>query len=171
MSPDRSVRPIETQWNGHRFRSRLEARLAVFMDALDLGYRYELKGFDLGGGLHYLPGFYVPRWDAYLEIKAGLPDDAEILKAKTLARQMGLPVFLLFGDPWPDVYEAWRWHQQEWASGYRWSTCSRCWRGPTLSCLDPQGRTCSCREPRKDDVLRLQNAFQAARAARFEFDR
>jgi hypothetical protein len=34
------IKAIETDWHGFRFRSRLEARWAVFFDALDLEYIY-----------------------------------------------------------------------------------------------------------------------------------
>lgn len=35
------IKPIETIYNGYRFRSRLEARWAVFFDALGVEYQYE----------------------------------------------------------------------------------------------------------------------------------
>lgn len=51
--------PIETTWRGYRFRSRLEARWAVFFDALGLKWEYEPEGFELGDGMRYLPDFKV----------------------------------------------------------------------------------------------------------------
>ena len=56
---DKVIKPIETIYNGYRFRSRLEARWAVFFDALGVDYEYEPEGFDLGDGLYYLPDFRV----------------------------------------------------------------------------------------------------------------
>lgn len=53
------IQPIETVWRGYRFRSRLEARWAVFFSALGLNWEYEPEGFELGGGLRYLPDFRV----------------------------------------------------------------------------------------------------------------
>lgn len=53
------IRPIETEWRGYRFRSRLEARWAVFFSALGLHWEYEPEGFELGDGLRYLPDFRV----------------------------------------------------------------------------------------------------------------
>ncbi len=41
---------IETLYKGYRFRSRLEARWAVFFDALGLKWEYEKEGF--GGKDH-----------------------------------------------------------------------------------------------------------------------
>jgi hypothetical protein len=52
-------RAIETSYNGYRFRSRLEARWAVFFHALGVKYKYESEGFDLGG-VYYLPDFWLP---------------------------------------------------------------------------------------------------------------
>ena len=54
-----SIRPIETIYNGYRFRSRLEARWAVFFDALGVEYEYEPEGFELPNGGRYLPDFRV----------------------------------------------------------------------------------------------------------------
>ena len=65
------IRPIETQYRGYRFRSRLEARWAVFFDRCDVRYDYEPEGFELPSG-RYLPDFYF-RWGEFLEVKpAGL---------------------------------------------------------------------------------------------------
>ena len=53
------LKPIETMYNGYRFRSRLEARWAVFFDKMNVKYLYEIEGFILGG-TRYLPDFYLP---------------------------------------------------------------------------------------------------------------
>lgn len=52
------ARAIETRYQGYRFRSRLEARWAVFFDALGLRWEYECEGFELPSG-RYLPDFKV----------------------------------------------------------------------------------------------------------------
>ena len=62
------MKPIETFYNGYRFRSRLEARWAVFFDALGVEYDYEPEGFDLGNGLYYLPDFKIKCWGTRGEI-------------------------------------------------------------------------------------------------------
>ena len=53
------IRAIETEYDGYRFRSRLEARWAVFFDALGVDYEYEPEGFELPSGKRYLPDFRV----------------------------------------------------------------------------------------------------------------
>ena len=63
MNISNLIRPIETIYNGYRFRSRLEARWAVFFDALGIQYEYEPEGFKLSDGTMYLPDFRIRvRW-------------------------------------------------------------------------------------------------------------
>ena len=63
-----SLKAIETAYKGYRFRSRLEARWAIFLDALGVVWEYEKDGFDLGGEW-YLPDFYFPATSLWVEIK------------------------------------------------------------------------------------------------------
>lgn len=51
------MKAIETRYKGYRFRSRLEARWAVFFDALGIKWEYEPEGYDLGEAGWYLPDF------------------------------------------------------------------------------------------------------------------
>jgi hypothetical protein len=60
--------PIETYYHGYRFRSRLEARWAVFFDALGERWEYEPQGYKLDGEF-YLPDFWLPERKAFLEVK------------------------------------------------------------------------------------------------------
>lgn len=65
-------KPIETHYNGYRFRSRLEARWAVFFDAVGIEYQYEQEGFEReydGEKVYYLPDFYLPQLGVYAEVK------------------------------------------------------------------------------------------------------
>jgi hypothetical protein len=66
------MKVLETKYRGYRFRSRLEARWAVFMDALHVPYAYEPEAYDLDG-LFYLLDFWLPRLKAFLEIKPAEP--------------------------------------------------------------------------------------------------
>lgn len=86
------IKAIETKYNGYKFRSRLEARWAVFFDALGVKYEYEPEGFDLGNGRYYLPDFRLKCWgtrgeiedkpfDLYIEVKGKMTyEDAEKIK-------------------------------------------------------------------------------------------
>lgn len=64
-----SIKPINTTYNGYRFRSRLEARWAVFFDALGIIYEYESEGIRLSNGHSYLPDFFLPGFNCYFEVK------------------------------------------------------------------------------------------------------
>lgn len=67
------MKAIETHYNGYKFRSRLEARWAVFFDAAGIEYQYEPEGFVIepcyGEDSAYLPDFYLPKFDIYAEVK------------------------------------------------------------------------------------------------------
>jgi len=63
------IKSIDTFYNGNYFRSRMEARWAVFFDACGIKYEYEPEGFDLGNGFKYLPDFYLPQFFCYVEVK------------------------------------------------------------------------------------------------------
>lgn len=67
---DTAIKAIETVYNGYRFRSRLEARWAVFFDALGIKYEYEKEGYDLGEFGWYLPDFYLAEEKTWVEIKS-----------------------------------------------------------------------------------------------------
>lgn len=68
------IKAIETRYKGYRFRSRLEARWAVFFDSLSVKWEYECEGYETEYG-RYLPDFVVTGTDGakwFVEIK---PDD------------------------------------------------------------------------------------------------
>lgn len=78
------IKAIPTNYKGYRFRSRLEARWAVFFDACGVEWEYEPEGYDLGNGLYYLPDFLLhgvqgrTAGDLYVEVKGKMTaDDAE----------------------------------------------------------------------------------------------
>ena len=93
------IKAIETVYNGYRFRSRLEARWAVFFDALGIQYEYELEGFDLGAFGWYLPDFWLPQVNMWAEVKAGAFAKDERHKCEALALETKHPVLMLEGAP------------------------------------------------------------------------
>jgi hypothetical protein len=100
------IKAIETHYKGYRFRSRLEARWAVFLDALDLEWQYEVEGFELSNGERYLPDFLLPKFNGgiYVEVK---PDELRwqdierILKSKVgrFCRESYKRVLVVSGPP------------------------------------------------------------------------
>uniref|UniRef100_A0AAU2A0E9 REase associating with pPIWI RE domain-containing protein n=1 Tax=Streptomyces sp. NBC_00093 TaxID=2975649 RepID=A0AAU2A0E9_9ACTN len=96
-----TIRPIGTHYAGHHFRSRLEARWAVFFDTLGIRWEYEPQGFELtrlpeaellrladeqlrerqpNDNAHlgsYLPDFWLPTQAAWFEVKGVEPASEE----------------------------------------------------------------------------------------------
>lgn len=106
------VKAIDTYYNGYKFRSRLEARWAVFFDAIGVKYEYEPEGLLLHDGTKYLPDFYLPQFKCYFEVKRNpgniwrscLPDDPEFAEAIRKIRS-GMENdewagIICFGDPY-----------------------------------------------------------------------
>ena len=92
------MKAIETIYNGYRFRSRLEAKWAVFFDALGIPYEYEKEGYDLDG-THYLPDFWLPVQQRWIEIKGQEPTAEELRKVDLLECGTGYPSCLFWGLP------------------------------------------------------------------------
>lgn len=86
------IKPIETIYNGYRFRSRLEAKWAVFFEAGGIRYEYEPEGFVSDGEAPYLPDFYLPDFDMYAEAKRNTPDGVAELTKCIHAIQWGGPI-------------------------------------------------------------------------------
>lgn len=99
------IKPIETHYNGYRFRSRLEARWAVFFDAAGIKYEYEPEGFVIESyGVAYLPDFFLPRFKTYVEIKRGNLPEEEMYKIEDKCEMFQVEnpeyaMLLCYGDP------------------------------------------------------------------------
>ncbi len=85
---DMTIQAIETRYAGHLFRSRLEARWAVFFDAIGIEWKYETQGFKNEVGDSYLPDFFLPHKKIWVEVKG----DSEAL-VNDFARQVRLHDF------------------------------------------------------------------------------
>jgi len=94
------MKVIQTRYNGYRFRSRLEARWAVLLDTLGLQWEYEPQGFVLGADA-YLPDFWLPVMQVWLEVKPRNPNEREVRVARALADESQRPVAIVNGD-WND---------------------------------------------------------------------
>lgn len=84
---------MEVSYSGRVFRSRLEARWAVFLDVLGVNWDYEPCFYDVAPvgaaeGLFYLPDFYLPDLRLWLEVKGAPFMDAASM-AKCLAAVAG----------------------------------------------------------------------------------
>ncbi|WP_062434937.1 hypothetical protein [Herbidospora daliensis] len=103
------ITPIETTYAGHRFRSRLEARWAVFFDRLGLEWEYEPQGYVVSGR-PYLPDFRItlPTGErVFAEVKnadVGEHEGEHVDLCRALADGAELPVLLLTGIPAHRLY-------------------------------------------------------------------
>lgn len=105
-----TIKAIETSYKGYRFRSRLEARWAVFFDAAGIAFKYEPEGFekswthtDTEGNdtvtlTQYLPDFYLPGSNTWVEVKGS---------SEMLQRDCGkLSEILDWNSPLPGVQDS-----------------------------------------------------------------
>ena len=101
-----TIQAIETEYDGYKFRSRLEARWAVFMKELGVKYEYEKEGYDLGELGWYLPDFWLPEHNCWLEIKGQMPTTEEQRKCEGLALGTMKVVYLSWSPiPSPEEIE------------------------------------------------------------------
>jgi hypothetical protein len=152
------------------------------MDTLHVRYLYEPEGYSLGDGICYLPDFWLPNQDCFLEIKPKYPSEEENEKAKRLVKFTNKTVMICFGnievpsgdsmialfppDPMCDG-------QCGWDCQYYWCECPHCHR------IDIQfnGRAdrIDCHCPTSDhgdkgynyDSPRLAKAYETAQGYRF----
>jgi hypothetical protein len=94
-----AIKAIDTEYKGYLFRSRLEARWAVFLDALKVAWEYEKEGYDLGEAGWYLPDFWLPELNCWAEIKPDEPSKEDRAKMKALVMETKIPVVLFVGTP------------------------------------------------------------------------
>lgn len=93
------ISPIPTRYKGYHFRSRLEARWAVFFDAMGIAWEYEPQGFDIDG-TWYLPDFRLTDSGTWIEVKGREGDlDRELMEA---AARLLPPAELAYWE-WPTL--------------------------------------------------------------------
>lgn len=155
------MKAIETQYKGYRFRSRLEARWAVFFDALGLKWCYEVEGFELKDGARYLPDFFIQHYahadrGYWLEVKGPAPTTEELDNLQRLANGSGHHAYLLHGDPIEFDY---------WFASYYLETVHAGKRLGVLANIAPF----MCCPELAPTPMRMAHAAVKGRQARFEF--
>ena len=125
----RKLKAIQTSYKGYKFRSRLEARWAVLFDAMGIAWEYEIEGFlvgeaprvwksqepiageinlpdiscDLPRDCVYLPDFWLPGLQYWVEVKGPDPTPTEIEKFRRLCAGSGYSGYMVYGgDPCGD---------------------------------------------------------------------
>lgn len=100
------IKAIPTRWKGWYFRSRTEARWAVFFDVMDLEFEYEPESFELSNGQIYPIDFWLnkPRW--FAEVKPDYLTGEEEFKTREIAGGIAVNVLWLVGLPDFKAYRA-----------------------------------------------------------------
>lgn len=102
----REIESIETEFEGIQYRSRTEARWAVFFSHLGLKFDYEKQLVTLPFRKKYLPDFFIHDFNVFFEVK---PDNEVVItdecyKARALAKiSPENDVWLAIGEPSADV--------------------------------------------------------------------
>lgn len=99
-----SIQAIQTRYKGYHFRSRLEARWAVFFDALGYKWEYEPEGFVLPSGHQYLPDFKTTSPTGIVQWYEVKPYGVKTSIRVQECCDNGMPVSLLSGDPLEFAY-------------------------------------------------------------------
>jgi len=92
------IQSLPTEYEGITYRSRTEAKWALFFKENSIPFAYEAEGFDLGG-VKYLPDFFLTVGNCWFEVKPFDPTGREIDKAKRLAVATRRLVFIAPGAP------------------------------------------------------------------------
>lgn len=90
------------KYRGRHYHTRSEAKWACVLSELGVPFYYEPSTYRLASGL-YLPDFWLPTLDAYLEIK---PKDVADQRYGQLGEMRGKRVFLASGDL-PTIPHCW----------------------------------------------------------------
>jgi hypothetical protein len=106
------MKAIKTKYKGYKFRSRLEARYAVFFDAMGIDWEYEIEGYVLSDGTCYLPDFWLPTFNGgmWVEVKPKEFTEEEKRKCRMLCVESKYGVWLANGSPDMRCYEVYYWY-------------------------------------------------------------
>ena len=99
-----NLKAIDTRYAGHLFRSRLEARVAVFLETLGCTWSYEPEGYELPFSGRYLPDFLVDNFPfgdekhpIWIEVKGTDPTRKELNAMRELCCATGRHGFFMVG--------------------------------------------------------------------------
>lgn len=149
------------------FRSKLESRWAHYFNALDILWGYEKEKVKISDALSYIPDFWLPTYNIWVEIKGEIVNDwtglTIVQKCEGVARVTGRPIVLAFYDPLA-VRAAAFLPTGEMYGNAHWGVCPTCYRPAVLI----RGHDELCPHGEKTTTIRetSRRMFQAAQAAR-----
>lgn len=90
---------LMTKYSGVFFRSRLEARWAVYFDLCGMTWAYEPTIFDFPNGPSYLPDFWLRELEVWVEVKGQIPMSPDDQAKVDAFRATGRPITVLSDIP------------------------------------------------------------------------
>ena len=87
---------METYYKRVLFRSKLEANWAEYFDFENIDWHYEPETFTLKNGTNYLPDFYLPKLQIFVEVKGTL--SADLSKPAKFFEESGHPILIALPD-------------------------------------------------------------------------
>ena len=94
---------VPTLYKGIQFRSRLEARWAIFFDELGIEWDYEPETFETKYG-YYMPDFFLPSINRWFIVKGAKISDDESQKVLELSRLTAASAIIAEGSI-PDWFD------------------------------------------------------------------
>ena len=162
------IKPIDTVYNGYRFRSRLEARWAVFFDAMGIKYEYEPEGFEFDDGTKYLPDFLLHvlcqnHKAVYAEVKGSM-SGSDLHKIKLFGEHHPIIVLGILPGDLIEYIELWQ--NNKLFHSFKFIDGRNSFASFKISRLGPI--ICNYYDIDEHDCETMDNAFLKARQARFE---
>jgi len=93
------MKSLQTQYAGYLFRSRLEARWAKYFNLMGIQFNYEPLGVQLESGKKYLPDFFLPSLNIFVECKGILTSNYDIERVYDFGIESKKGVLIAQGDP------------------------------------------------------------------------
>jgi len=167
------IKAIETLYKGYRFRSRLEARYAVFFDRLGIEWEYEFEGFVLPNGQLYLPDFFLPTFNGsmFVEVKPKEFSSEERERCYQLCVGMETDVWLAVGTPAMRCYEVFYWNEGNILEGDGIPNADQAEFENRMFAMSAYGKPGQIINPEYRGLMgsKLGFAISEARMARFEY--
>lgn len=156
------MKSLPTEYGGAYMRSHLEARWAVYLDAIGARWSYERAKILLPTGHHYVPDFWLPDFGLWAEVKPPGGFDSEALLKATVAAVATNTNGVVLLEGTPDFYAYGLILHRPAAAG-RMTVLSRCLSELPIYPANPwDGET---RSPITFDIAAYPDVAYAARLA------
>ncbi len=181
-----TVQTVAAVYKGYRFRSRLEARWAIFFEALGVPYECNPEGFLTSDGLRYEPSFWLPVQECWVDADRCVGHALPHTAASAVAAETCSPIYIFcapirpLSNGWParngtilaPAPFAIRQHVDGGCSApYVWSRCPVCDKLDLQHWGKGDGKCCLGNEHEGMNGRGLPQAYLKASRAHFSYDK